>query len=426
MSPSKHIEQNSSTKFGLKLQADRETTGLSQVALAQKAKITRVAISGYERGKSSPGPELAIQIAKLVGGDEAEYLLLSLLQRQAGPELLKVVSRLLGSCRSSLIGLERKGPQGYLSLVDFPGAFDPIVVVVGDKREEIPQNPGDLFLYSASTVDDRWIASLGLSRNTEKISDKVLMTAMGDDRWLKKKFGNTHILCIGSPATNLFAREYNNCFLFRFAISREAEKKWVERRRDISQARTPAELLHKQQEYKYDLKQTMRMFKAPGFLDFHYKHLKLGIDQSYNTDFAVISLGRNPFADQDKPYFAILAGGCHHPGTAFSIRQLSDPGNFLKHPFGGILEVEVPSKQYAPQDVFWHERIEKSEVHWHSTGSDDLNYTPTQLRERLVELSSSEDMFNFIDVALEKEEIKQHIALIDRLAAATKPVPIGT
>jgi hypothetical protein len=154
-------------------------------------------------------------------------------------------------------------------------------------------------------------------------------------------------------------------------------------------------------------------------VDFNYRHLKLGIDPSYNMDFAVVSLGRNPYAEAAKPFFAILAAGVHHPGTAHAVRFLSQPEQFAHHPFGGVLEVEVPSREHPPQEVAWHDKIKMSRAKWHTAGVGSLEYTPQELRQRLARLRDElkTDMKTIAtDIELTAEEIEDHIRLIDLLA----------
>ena len=407
--------------FGIRLRNARTGRDYSQQQLAERIHKTRVVIANYETGKASPEPDIAIKLAKILGEDSAEYLLLSILQRVSSVQntvdehLLEIVNQLLKTKRAATNHSTLAGLQTHLSLMDFPNAFTPLTVVVGDKREEEPQNTGDLFVFSASTVDDRWLSSLGLPPDTEKISDKVLMTAENDKNWLKKHFGERHILCIGSPASNLFARIYNNSFLFRFAISRETQEKWQENVGEIRKLQTEASLLKFHEDHRADLKQKMRLFKPPGFVDFNYKHLRVGMDLSQGKDFAVVSLGVNPFADPEAPYFAILAAGVHHPGTAHAVKFLAEPANFEKHPFGGVLEVEVPSKNVDPRDIFWHNKIEASKIYWHTVGEDKLEYTPAVLLKKLEDWIGR--LSNVVsDVILTPEELKGHITLIHKLA----------
>lgn len=169
-----------------------------------------------------------MRLAEVLAGDPEEFLLLAAIQRerdamQQSAMFASTIEDLLRKAgRRSPRTHASAGPPTHASLVDFPGGYTPLTIIVGDKREDEPKNAGDLFVFSSSTVDDRWLMRLGLDPETEKISDKVLMTA--DDAWLRERFGSTHILAIGSPASDLFTREFNECFLFRFAISIEPRR----------------------------------------------------------------------------------------------------------------------------------------------------------------------------------------------------------
>jgi transcriptional regulator with XRE-family HTH domain len=388
--------------------------------------VSRPLISQWENGEKLPEPERAVRLADLLRADRTEFLILSLLQRGACRKdkskdctmLYETASQLKKQLRRDQPAAQKRGLATHLSLLDFPGAFSPITVIVGDKREEKPKNAGDLYVFSASPVDDRWLLSLGLPRDTEKISDKVLMTA--DKEWLEGFFGERHLLIIGSPASNLFARKYNNCFLFRFAIGREAEEKWEQKEKAMKDLRTPAEMDNFRDKSQPDLKHTMRLFKPPGFVNFAYDNLRLGIDPAESRDFAVVSLGRNPFAGPDAPYFAILAAGVHHPGTAHAVKFLSTTDasdRFKEHPFGGVIEVQVPADDYPRHQIAWHTKIGASRADWHKVGNSALEYTPDSLRNNLDNWKKREIV---TDVKLGEDEIDQHIKLIEHLARARR------
>lgn len=420
----------SACAFGTALRTARERAKFTQAQLADRINKTRVIISNYESGQAAPEPDQAIALARALGEDPSEFLLLSLLQRgipgrdvATCNDLLNTVNKLRGRLASqkTLSVAQQRGLPNCVSLADGVSSFGPTVIFVGDKREEEPQSAGDLFVFSASTVDDRWLVSLGLPEDTEKISDKVLMTA--DDTWLRRKFGHKTIISIGSPASNLFSRQFNEYFLFRFAISRNTKKKWDLTRQKMLDLRTPARLLQFYDESKRDLKQTMRMFKPPGFVDFNYPNLTLGMDLSYGRDFAVISLGTNPFSGPDDPHVAILVAGVHHPGTAHAVRFLGDPGNFTNHPFGGVLEIDVPSKECDPREVFWHNKIENCHAQWHTAGSEKLEYTLESMKTNLANWASQlEGVAKIVDIALEKDEINRHLCLLDFLVNSEKRV----
>jgi hypothetical protein len=238
------------------------------------------------------------------------------------------------------------------------------------------------------------------------------------EKWLRENLGNKHILCVGSGAANLYAREFNDSFLFRFNITRASKASWEENRDKIKKM-PQYELVDYAQKQRDRLKYEMHRFKPPGFVDYNYEYLTLGVDLPQDMDFGVISLGRNPWAAKSDPKFAILAAGVHLPGTAHAVKFLSDPTNFEEHPFGGVIDVEVPAVEHRGADIPWYEKIGKCKAYWHSAGSKPLTYTPEKLRKSLQNwLKQLEKGQLEVDVALNKAEIERHIDTIDMLAYA--------
>ncbi len=103
-------------------------------------------------------------------------------------------------------------------LTRFPEDFQPLVIVTGDRREMPPQSRGDMLAYSVSNSDVMYLNFLNL-KNALILTDK--MFAVEPEEHLRRKFGQTNILVIGSPAVNLLARRINGKSIFRFAISEE-------------------------------------------------------------------------------------------------------------------------------------------------------------------------------------------------------------
>ena len=418
------LEMNTSmtdrAEFGRRLRAAREAKQMTQDELARDVGVTRSVIANYERGETVPDPTRALELAHVLSAKKEDFLLLSVASsvaarpandlaaapRQAAIETLERLHR-------AAHGVEPRQPVNadYLTLADFPDRFLPLTVIVGDKREDDPKNPGDLFVFSASTVDDRWLMDLGLPRGTEKLSDKVLMTA--SEQWLEERLGRTHLLVIGSPASNLLARNYNDHFLFRFALNNETVVKWERKRKDLLGRETPFELLAFKENSKSELKHMMRLFKQPGFVNFNYDNLKVGIDLAENRDFAVVSIGRNPFAEPESGFFAILAAGIHHPGTAHAVKRLGQPETFKEHPLGGVLEVQVPKDDLRERDVKWHDRIGMSYANWHRIGDKSLEYTPGTLLSKLQDWELKLRRREIItDIVLTEHELQQHMRLI--------------
>ena len=408
--------------FNTLLSDTRKGLGKSQDDVAKLLGVSAQMVGRYESGETIPDAPKILQLAKYLSQDPGEWVLRADLEkaRSGGCEagLIRVIQDMLrhhcGNNGETCI----EHRKGYLSLEDFPHCFEPIAVIVGDKREEHPNNAGDLYAFSASTVDDRWLASLRLPADTEKYPDKIFAHGVADQEWLEKQFGRRHLLTIGSPASNLFTRRYNKCFLFRFAISRETENRWNRiTREEYPNLHTPADLRKFVEVWQNSLGQMMRMFKQPGFVNFNYEHLKLGIDQNDDQDFAVISLGRNPFAKEQDPFYSIMVAGVHHPGTAQALKYLSEPSHFAEHPFGGVLEIEVPSKKLKPLDVKWYQKIEKSHSFWHDVSGKSLRYTPNELRNNMKRVKDQlQTIQGFLDFLLESDELDLHMKLVDQLA----------
>ena len=161
----------------------------------------------------------------------------------------------------------------------------------------------------------------------------------------------------------------------------------------------------------------MREFKRPGFIDFNFERLHVGFVGSDNKDFAVISIGANPFSEPENPRFAILVAGAQYPGTALALQKLADPAFFVDHPFGGILEADVPRKQISTKNISWWDKIENSDVSWHTAGSNDLKYEPKLIQSKLKAWYERMSKGSLVP-HLTQEEVMKHIDLIDALARA--------
>src|SRR3954453_20643829 len=117
-------------------------------------------------------------------------------------------------------------------LTDFPEGFEPLVIVTGDRREVPPLSKGDLLAYSASCIDSMYLPLLFTGSRQMKtaspivLSDKQFVTDKEPD--LHRRFGETNILVIGSPAVNLLARRINQRSPFRFDISEETREELAE------------------------------------------------------------------------------------------------------------------------------------------------------------------------------------------------------
>jgi len=415
--------------LGGAIRASREERELTQQALGKRVGACKGAIGKYERGEETPPATMIAKIASALDADLRKWLLYAEVQRLARKRedidgtAMRMWGRIIAQLDEHEHDEDRElGSRSHLDLTRFPRGFDPLVVVVGDRREETPQNLGDLFAFSAACVDDRWLCDLGLPPGTEKITDKVFLFQEPEaEEWRREMFGRKHLLVIGSPAANFLAREINRTCIFRFAVPPLAEKEWRRiKEEEFPALRSPAALEHFKQTNRDLMRGLMRRFQQPGFVAYDtaeegHKALKVvaSIISTRQQDFAVISIGRNPYAKPGDRFFSILVAGIHHPGTAWSVRFLSDPRNFQEHPFGGILEVYFPDRKYDPDKVKWYESIGLGTAFWHTVGQSDLKYNPQTLRKALSDCLQAKII---TDAPVDVDELEDNIRLIDLLA----------
>jgi len=264
------------------------------------------------------------------------------------------------------------------SLVLFPEAFLPLVIVVGDKRENPPKSPGDLLALSASTSDLRWILKLSLPKDTEIISDKVLLYASPE--YLSEQFAKKNLLVIGSPAANHIARMVNETAFFRFMINSSTRQEIKRFNDQIKANRTNMAFLRNYvdqlaqdgERIRYYLNQLRRS----GFIDPTYEFKTRGFYIDNDADYGVISLCRNPYADSAE-FIAILAAGVHLPATMQSLILLSNANDeFRERQLGGVFRVTL----YAAE---WARRMENAVPAWSTEA-----YKPEDVRKGLEAISN--------------------------------------
>ena len=230
------------------------------------------------------------------------------------------------------------------TLVDFPHAFLPISVVIGDRREKEPKTRGDLFALSASPAELRWIHSLGLPQDTEIIPDKIFMTA--GEKYIQENYGLRNLLVIGSPAANHVARLANETAFFPFAVDPGVYEQWKKMSAEISEIGDDRTKLTN---YSYDprinelLRFYMNQYRKGGFIDPTYTFVKRGETIPYDRDYGVVTISKNPFEpDSSGNFCCILAAGVHLPGTMHAIALLGEArSEFKNRPLGGIFSVHL-------------------------------------------------------------------------------------
>jgi hypothetical protein len=282
---------------------------------------------------------------KTLGWERASETLAALLQRLPSDEPLHA---------STL------GPS---TLRDWPMAFLPIVVFVGDRREIPPQSPADLLAASASIGDLYYLPRLQLPAETEIRSDKSVVITTPES--LRRILQDTNLLIIGSPAANLMARTVNPgaCFSFHVApdaLAQAAEFQRIlepiqylpgnlERYADVNSATAT------EREWSRRRRHMIYEFARSGILDpVDYSGLR-ATAIPVHLDWGVVSLCRHPWSENK---VAVIAGGLHGPATAAAIRLLSKENAFADRPLGGVFRVHVPIN--AP----WEERYRHLNPEW--------------------------------------------------------------
>ena len=316
---------------------------------------------------------------------------------QARARGLEAISQFQGTSIGSRVGIRNN--SALPTLTDFPEGFDDLVIVCGDRRESPPKTKADIFVDSFSSADLPHLPDLyrRCGQPLHIRSDKLFALAERD--YLKREFGEKHIIVLGSPAINLLARKVNESCIFRFAVPRVAREftaylenkvpeindpalldvfwrmatQWREQGNSDIDAVSYFETYRKKVERiqldqiealankvkellnGHTTKGIKNLFHKPGFVDPADAQVH-GESPRQDNDFGVISLCPNPYST-NRRHLCILVAGIHAPGTDQALRVLATD-DFQEHPLGGIIEAKINLQ------AGWIERLYKASFDW--------------------------------------------------------------
>ncbi|MDA7512582.1 helix-turn-helix transcriptional regulator [Verrucomicrobia bacterium] len=346
-------------------------------------------VAQLRTGKRIPTDEDVILLAQSYAPNQMEeWMLCAYLDRLQGKEFKDCELKKSGIASIRKLMRHCKPQQhiaGSRTLREFPDAFSPLAIIMGDKRETRGRHigAGDFGVHTTTTADSRWLMSLGLSNDVVHYIDKdfVLM----EEGSLIKRFAEKNLLVIGSPAVNHLSRRINRSSIFRFNINSDVDEGLEEIIATAkAKSKSKDELALFYQESKEDLIKLMRYLFVGGIVDPTYPkgdyvtstyHKMPG---NIDTDFGVLSFAANPFYEakcqaegrpNDHKYISIFAAGIHHPATAHAIRQLGtygkETGTFDQHPYGGVFRVELDLQQH-----FFSDRVQDGGFQWEDDADD--------------------------------------------------------
>lgn len=424
--------------LGALVRTARNAAGRSQESLATELGKRKQLISSAERDVHLPPFDLLVRLHHLLytGPEDQRGASLGLwvtrwVEARAARSSLELgeraaVAEMVGLMDNALAPRPpvQRTTRPYVSLEDFPAAFQPLTIIAGDRRETSGNrlSLADLFAYSVSITDVTFLPLLPAMDPPPRIRSDKLVVVMDDD-FLETEFGNSNLLIIGSPAVNWAARMINQQSLFRFDIDaewvawdqdlrqrpelqdeqvlryfwtilrmteearekgRRLDDKAIQRQLNPKESAEVGQLVGEALDAARDLLKEFRLryvmnkFRRTGILD-PADGLIHGEVTRENNDFALISLAPNLF-DPARQHVAIIVAGIHGPGTTHALRILStEQEAFKDYPFGGVLEFVLP--RYSD----WSTRFQRVTWEWQTQP-----YTPDALLERFAEAHTSD------------------------------------
>jgi transcriptional regulator with XRE-family HTH domain len=297
----------------------------------------------------------------------------------------------------------------FCSLANFPMAFAPAVIVVGDRRERPPKTIGDLLALDGSVSDLAFLPGLELRGDTEIVSDKIF--AQRDEKYLRDRFGSRHIISVGSPATNYLSRKVNGTAVFRFHIEEDKLNQLASSEQTVRRAWTQSrrkglrEFLENGVQRR-KINEALMTCRGHGYIDPTSEGTYTrGTFLMDNDDWGVVSLAPHPYRDpNDLRRVTVLVAGVHLPATMYGLRLLASrlgkdkpsPADWFRHhPCGGIFRVEFDDNE-------WEEKLRSLSHRWSTTEYKthmqlaELFEEMKGTRQNLLSLEAIESVQNFL------------------------------
>lgn len=308
---------------------------------------------------ASTHPAVLANIAAAVGLDPVELLLSSALEQcpeeiksaeqkaeapkasahmKAKPALLREGERRLRAVLATDADCWKPAARPLAKLTAGLDRHDVRTVLVGDKRDELPQSEADVLVEPASTLDLAFLPAIGLHPAGRIRSDHLL--ALREEKL--STLLHHDLLVMASGCVSLAARAVNLTSAFQFCWNPLGDAELKRHKSAIEPIKKNPEALRVyRSQQRTSLIEMSRHFIGRGLFNplepqrhFH--------DQNDSRLFGVLSLALNPWSED---HVVIFAAGSQLGATIAALKLLAKPDVFADHPLGGIFSVPDASRQ---------------------------------------------------------------------------------
>ena len=376
--------------LGTLIASGRAVRGMSQEAVGEVAGVSRNWVQALERGDKVCTYAVLEKLWQTLEPEKpiSGWLMAWMERHVTSSAVLDDVSTALALSdldkSSKMLGHQhfRNSQVTPLTLRSFPYDFEPLTIVVGDRREIPPLTPGDLLAGSSSAEDLRYLMLLGLNdKSTIVRTDKQFVDTMNPETDIKEAFGSSNLLIVGSPFVSYLSRAMQGFTLFKwqpmplmriwynslsqirslngselrvFSALDESPSISVSALRKLGEPAVTDQRINDIRGLATSLRQGHReplkeLYRPTGAVD-PLGQIVYPASRGVQRSSAIISLCRNPFSDSDR-YVAITVAGVHLPGTVSALKAMATEDFFDDHPFGGVLDVYHPK---GVEGAFWN------------------------------------------------------------------------